>query len=65
MASLTSVPIVQTGHIGLNVSDLPRSKQFYQQVFGFAVLGESLEVGRQFVFLGQEWHADAHALAAE
>ena len=53
MASLTAVPSVQTGHIGLNVSDLARSKQFYQQVFGFEVLGESLEVGRQFAFLGQ------------
>ncbi len=54
MASLTTVPTVQTGHIGLNVSDIERSKQFYQQVFGFEVLGESQEVGRQFVFLGQD-----------
>jgi catechol-2,3-dioxygenase len=54
MASLTSVPNVQTGHIGLNVSDLARSKQFYQQLFGFEVLGESQEVGRQFAFLGQD-----------
>lgn len=54
MASLTSVPTVQTGHIGLNVTDLARSKQFYQQVFGFEVLGESQAVGRQFAFLGQD-----------
>jgi lactoylglutathione lyase len=54
MASSTSVPTVQTGHIGLNVSDLERSKQFYQQVFGFEVLGESQEAGQQFVFLGQD-----------
>jgi lactoylglutathione lyase len=54
MASLTSAPTVQTGHIGLNVSDLTRSKQFYQQVFGFEVLGESREAGRQFVFLGRD-----------
>ncbi|HEU5098822.1 MAG TPA: VOC family protein [Roseiflexaceae bacterium] len=54
MASLISLPSVQTGHIGLNVSDLARSKQFYQQVFGFEVLGESHEEGRQFVFLGQD-----------
>jgi catechol-2,3-dioxygenase len=53
MASLTLVPTIQTGHIGLNVGDLARSKQFYQQVFGFEVLGESLAVGRQFAFLGQ------------
>lgn len=42
---------VQTGHVGLNVSDLDRSKAFYQAVFGFAVLGESREDGRRFVFL--------------
>jgi catechol-2,3-dioxygenase len=54
MASLSSVPTVQTGHIGLNVSDLTRSKQFYQQLFGFEVLGDSLKAGRQFVFLGQD-----------
>src|SRR5262245_23306785 len=53
MASFTAVPSVQTGHIGLNVSDLARSKQFYQQLFGFEVRGHSLEVGRQFAFLGQ------------
>jgi catechol-2,3-dioxygenase len=54
MASLTAMPSVQTGHIGLNVSDLKRSTQFYQQVFEFEVLGESHEVGRQFAFLGQD-----------
>ena len=54
MTSLTSVPTVQTGHIGLNVSDLARSTQFYQAVFGFEVLGQSQELGRQFAFLGQD-----------
>jgi catechol-2,3-dioxygenase len=44
----------QTGHIGLNVSDLDRSKKFYQEVFGFTAVGESREEGRRFVFLGQE-----------
>ena len=42
----------QTGHVGLNVSDIARSKQFYQEVFGFQVAGESNETGRQFTFLG-------------
>ena len=32
-----SVKNLQTGHVGLNVSDLDRSKGFYQQVFGFEV----------------------------
>ena len=44
----------QTGHIGLNVSDLDRSKTFYQEVFGFTTVGESREEGRCFAFLSQE-----------
>ncbi|MGQ0811426.1 MAG: VOC family protein [Nitrospiraceae bacterium] len=44
---------LQTGHIGLNVSDLSRSKKFYQEVFGLEVMGESQEAGRRFVFLSQ------------
>jgi len=44
----------QAGHIGLNVSDLNRSKNFYQEVFGFTTVGESREEGRRFAFLGQE-----------
>jgi len=43
----------QTGHVGLNVSDLDRSKKFYQEVFGFTTVGESREEGRKFAFLGQ------------
>lgn len=49
MSSIT--PAFQTGHIGLNVSDLDRSKQFYQAVFGFTVTGESQQAGRRFAFL--------------
>lgn len=45
--------VVQTGHVGLNVSDLDRSKRFYQDVFGFKVAGESHEQSRRFVFLGE------------
>src|SRR5262245_54702407 len=43
-----------TGHIGLNVSDLGRSKRFYQQVFGLTVLGESNEEQHAFAFLGDD-----------
>jgi lactoylglutathione lyase len=42
-----------TGHIGLNVRDLARSKRFYQDVFGFDLAGESNEGGRAFAFLAQ------------
>ncbi len=43
-----------TGHVGLNVTDLQRSKQFYQAVFGFDVIGESLSGDKQFAFLAEE-----------
>ena len=45
----TRTPV--TGHVGLNVSDLDRSKQFYREVFGFQVAGESQDPHRRFVFL--------------
>jgi lactoylglutathione lyase len=50
-AMSASTPAFQTGHIGLNVSNLERSKQFYQAVFNFSVAQESLEAGRRFAFL--------------
>lgn len=43
----------QTGHVGLNVSDIERSKSFYQEVFGFDVLGESNEAEKRFAFLSK------------
>jgi lactoylglutathione lyase len=51
----TPAPIatLQTGHIGLNVSDIARSKQFYQQIFGFEATLDSRESGKLFVFLTQ------------
>jgi catechol 2,3-dioxygenase-like lactoylglutathione lyase family enzyme len=42
---------LQTGHIGLNVSDLGRSRDFYTRAFGFRVVNESSEPGRAFAFL--------------
>jgi lactoylglutathione lyase len=42
-----------TGHIGLNVNDLARSKRFYQDVFGFNVAAESSDGERAFAFLTQ------------
>ena len=44
----------QTGHIGLNVSELDRSKAFYQRVFGLDIVGESQQEGRRFVFLAKD-----------
>jgi len=42
----------KTGHIGLSVTDLDRSRGFYTRVFGFDVLAESEEENRKFCFLG-------------
>lgn len=47
-------PILQTGHVGLNVTELGRSVDFYQQALGLSVLGRSDEAGRRFAFLGAD-----------
>jgi catechol 2,3-dioxygenase-like lactoylglutathione lyase family enzyme len=46
------VSTLQTGHIGLNVTDLAVSRPFYEDVFGFATVGQSEEAGRRYAFLG-------------
>ncbi|MER5861801.1 VOC family protein [Kitasatospora sp. NPDC002040] len=42
---------MQTGHIGLNVTDVTRSTAFYQQVLGLEPAGEGTEADRRFAFL--------------
>ncbi|MER7133469.1 VOC family protein [Streptosporangium saharense] len=49
-----STPALQTGHVGLNVTDLARSIAFYRGVFGFEVLGGQSEGDRRFAFLGHD-----------
>ena len=44
----------QTGHVGLNVSNLERSSQFYKEVFGLKTTAESSEAGRRFMFLSDD-----------
>lgn len=53
---MTTMPSLslQPGHIGLNVSDIARSKTFYQQAFGFDVVNEGQEPGREFAFLARD-----------
>ncbi|PPK68552.1 VOC family protein [Actinokineospora auranticolor] len=46
-----AVDKVSTGHIGLNVTDLERSVEFYRRVFGFEVT--ATEPGR-YAFLGRD-----------
>lgn len=43
---------LQTGHVGLNVTDLARSIAFYRKVFGLEVMGEQAEGDRRYAFLG-------------
>ena len=45
---------LQPGHVGINVTNLARSKTFYQQAFSFDLLAESQEPGREFVFLAHD-----------
>lgn len=45
---------LQTGHVGLNVTDLDRSLAFYREVFDFEVMAEGKEDGRRWAFLGRD-----------
>jgi lactoylglutathione lyase len=44
----------KTGHLGINVSELDRSRAFYQRVFGLDVVHDSQQEGRRFAFLAKE-----------
>lgn len=47
---------VQTGHVGINVTDLTRSIEFYALAFGLEVLGRSDSAGTRYAFLGTDEH---------
>ena len=49
---MTTPPQLATGHIGLNVSDLDRSVDFYRRAFGFERLAASTDEDRRWAFLG-------------
>jgi len=51
---MSSIKNVQTGHVGLNVTDIERSVAFYREVFGFDLIVEGKEDGRRYAFLGRE-----------
>jgi catechol 2,3-dioxygenase-like lactoylglutathione lyase family enzyme len=43
---------MQTAHIGINVTNLERSREFYGEVFGLTGMGGSDASPRRFAFLG-------------
>lgn len=51
---MSSVQALKTGHVGLNVTDMTRSMDFYQGVFGFETLAEGKDEGKSWAFLGRD-----------
>ena len=45
--------VLSTGHVGLNVTNLERSRDFYVNVLGFEVGRESTDGEKKFAFLTQ------------
>ncbi|WP_327679114.1 VOC family protein [Kitasatospora sp. NBC_00458] len=45
---------LQTGHVGLNVTDLARSVAFYRRVLGLELLKEGTDPAQRFAFLGRD-----------
>ncbi|WP_395295123.1 VOC family protein [Kitasatospora hibisci] len=54
MSSTTLSSTLQTGHIGLNVTDLDRSVAFYRRALGLEPMHEGTEPDRRYAFLGRE-----------
>lgn len=52
--SSTATSTLQTGHIGLNVTDLDRSTAFYRSVLGLELVKEGTDPERRFAFLGRD-----------
>jgi len=54
MSSTTTAPAtLETGHVGLNVTDLRRSVEFYRRVLGLEVVRENHDGERSYAFLGR------------
>lgn len=50
----TPLTALQTGHVGLNVSDLERSSTFYQRLLGLSVAKEGTDAAQRWVFLARD-----------
>lgn len=51
-----STATLQTGHVGLNVTDIERSLAFYRKIFGFEIAALSEDNGREFALLTLDGH---------
>lgn len=49
-----TTPQLATGHVGLNVTDLTRSVDFYRRALGFQQLAASTDDNRKWAFLGAD-----------
>lgn len=47
-------PALKTGHVGLNVTDLNQSIEFYEALFSFEVLARSVDGEHAFALLGSD-----------
>ncbi|MER7850008.1 VOC family protein [Kitasatospora sp. NPDC096077] len=54
MSSSTPPRTLQTGHVGLNVTDLDRSIDFYRAVFGLQVTHQGTDPERRYALLGRD-----------
>lgn len=51
MTDTSTTATLQTGHVGLNVTDLERSLDFYRTIFGFEIAARSEAGEREFALL--------------
>jgi catechol 2,3-dioxygenase-like lactoylglutathione lyase family enzyme len=54
MTTALTPTALKTGHVGLNVTDLARSKGFYQRVLGLELMVDGRDGDREWAFLGRD-----------
>jgi lactoylglutathione lyase len=54
MTTALTPAALKTGHVGLNVTDIARSKEFYQRVLGLELMVDGHDRDREWAFLGRD-----------